>query len=110
MRSVRMAAVVVVCLGAAGSLPAQTIRYVAQERSVQSSVSDEYYSEEGTVYARDSDRVDATGFGPFDGRANSHQVDPVYPSGYSNMSQRSTLEETGISVAADWSNQAFTDN
>jgi hypothetical protein len=111
MRRVRLAGVIVVFLLSAGRVPAQPVRYVAQERWVESSVYEQYFSlEEGTVDISDSDRADATGFGPFDGRSDPGVIGPPYSTGYSTVSQRSTLEASGISVLSQWSGWVRTDN
>jgi hypothetical protein len=103
--------IIVACLLSAGRLSAQAVRYVAQERRVESSVDEQYFStEEGTVNVSDADRVDATDFGLFDARAVAAKEDPRYPTGFSLVSQRSTLEESGISVFSQWSGFVRTDN
>ena len=110
-RCVGVASVVAICLMGARNLSAQTVvRYVAQERRVESSVHDEYFSEGGTVNVSDDDRVEATDFGLFDARSDAAKSDPPYSTGFSAVSQRSTLEASGIAVFSQWSGFVRTSN
>ena len=97
------------CLAAPLSTPAQSIRYVSQERGIAASNTEEFFQSEpepGYVRRHDSDAATAPDFAPFDARVSAS----AYFGGYSNISQHSALRPDGISARGDWSAQAATDN
>jgi hypothetical protein len=98
-------------LGAGGCLVApralgQTIRYVAQDRRIAASNTEEYFVNDPLPdYVRRSDSKEAVApdFGPFDAAVEASA------GGNSRVSQHSVLAPNRIGVVGDWSNYAATD-
>ena len=85
---------------------AQAVTYVSQDRRIEALIHEQFRIDDKITEVEDQELIAAPDFAPFDETARAQ----AEPTGFSRISQRSTLAGDGIVVSGNWAGEVATIN